>query len=51
MPGRVENDVIEIEPIFVRTRDRLVRTQGMPARVERYDRIGIDVRALLNGGS
>ncbi|MDX6300544.1 MAG: pilus assembly protein CpaF, partial [Nocardioidaceae bacterium] len=49
VPGRVENDVIETEPIFVRSRDRLVRTQGMPHRTELYDRVGIDVRGLLNG--
>src|SRR3954454_20515675 len=50
VPGRVENDVIETEPIFVRGRDRLVRTQGMPHRVELYDRVGIDVRSLLTAG-
>jgi pilus assembly protein CpaF len=51
VPGRVENDVIETEPIFVRQHGRLVRTQGMPPRPERYDRVGIDVRTLLNGGT
>jgi pilus assembly protein CpaF len=51
VPGRVENDVIETEPLFVRDRDRLVRTQGMPPRSERYERLGIDVRALLNGAA
>jgi pilus assembly protein CpaF len=49
VPGRVESDVIETEPIFVRDQDRLVRTQGMPNRPERFSRVGIDVRALLNG--
>jgi hypothetical protein len=33
----------------VRERDRLVRTKGMPARRDRYERVGIDVRAVLNG--
>jgi pilus assembly protein CpaF len=42
--------VIETEPLFVRDRDRLVRTQGMPPHPERYARAGIDVRGLLNGG-
>jgi pilus assembly protein CpaF len=51
VPGRVESDVIETEPVFVRDRDRLVRTQGMPPHVGRYERVGIDVRALLNGRS
>jgi pilus assembly protein CpaF len=49
VPGRVENDVIETESIFQRTNDRLVRTQGMPPRAERFDRVGIDVRGLLAG--
>src|SRR4051812_37961860 len=49
VPGRVENDVIETEPIFVRDDERMVRTQGMPSRPERYRRVGIDVRSLLNG--
>ena len=49
VPGRVENDVIEVEPIFVRDRERLVRTSGMPPPVGRDERVGIDVRALLNG--
>ena len=47
MPGRVENDVIEVEPIFVRTGAELRRTGGVPPRVERYERVGIDVHALL----
>ena len=51
VPGRVEADVIETEPLFVRDQHRLVRTPGMPPRPERYDRLGIDVRALLNGGA
>ena len=49
VPGRVESDVIETEPLFVRDQERLVRTQGMPTRPERFARIGMDVRALLNG--
>ena len=51
VPGRVENDVIETEPVFVRQAERLVRTQGMPPRAERFERLGIDIRALLNGGA
>jgi pilus assembly protein CpaF len=50
VPGRVENDVIEAEPLFLSERHHLVRTQGMPPHAERYDRVGIDVCALLNGG-
>jgi pilus assembly protein CpaF len=47
VPGRVEQDVIETEPLFVREADRLVRTNGMPSRLEAFDRAGIDVLGLL----
>jgi pilus assembly protein CpaF len=50
VPGRVENDVIETESLFVRHHDQLVRTQGMPPRIERFERDGTDVHALLNAG-
>jgi len=50
VPGRVENDVIETEPLFVRHGQELRRTSGMPGRLELYERVGIDVHALLNGG-
>jgi pilus assembly protein CpaF len=47
VPGRVENDVIEIEPIFERRSGDLRRVAGMPPRPGNYERIGIDVHALL----
>ena len=47
VPGRVENDIIETEPLFHRTGDRLVRAAGMPSRLESFERAGIDVHALL----
>ena len=47
VPGRVERDVIEIEPLFVRDADRLIRTRGMPSRLEAFTRAGIDVLSLL----
>uniref|UniRef100_UPI002B27A4F9 CpaF family protein n=1 Tax=Nocardioides sp. TaxID=35761 RepID=UPI002B27A4F9 len=50
VPGRVENDIIEAEPLFVRHDRELRRTSGMPPRVERFERIGIDVHQLLNEG-
>jgi len=49
VPGRVENDTIETEAIFVREEDRLVRATGMPPRPERYDRVGFDIHHILNG--
>ncbi|HET7533767.1 MAG TPA: ATPase, T2SS/T4P/T4SS family [Nocardioidaceae bacterium] len=49
VPGRAENDVIETEAVFTRKGDRLVRATGMPPRAERFERIGVDVHAVLNG--
>ncbi|WP_239456442.1 CpaF family protein [Nocardioides solisilvae] len=55
VPGRVEEDVIEIEPIFERTtgpRGPSLRwTGGVPHRPERFQRIGVDVHQLLHAGS
>jgi pilus assembly protein CpaF len=50
VPGRVENDVIETEAIFVRRGDELVRAQGMPPRREHFTRAGHDLTTLLAGG-
>jgi pilus assembly protein CpaF len=50
VPGRVENDIIEVEPIFVRHGNELRRTHGMPPRLELFERLGIDVHALLQAG-
>ena len=48
VPGRVENDVIETETVFVRRgRASCVRTGGMPPRLERFERVGIDVHSIL----
>jgi pilus assembly protein CpaF len=49
VPGRVESDTIEIETIFTRAGAGLGRGRGMPPRPERYERVGVDVRAILNG--
>jgi pilus assembly protein CpaF len=51
VPGRVENDIIEVEPIFERTTGELRRTGGMPPRIELFERQGIDVHHVLNEGS
>lgn len=48
VPGRVENGTIETEVLFVREGDRLLRARGMAPRPERYERVGVDVNALLN---
>jgi pilus assembly protein CpaF len=51
VPGRVENDIIEAEPIFERTTGELRRTGGMPPRIELFERQGIDVHRILTEGS
>jgi pilus assembly protein CpaF len=48
VPGRVENDVIETEPLFALRDGRLRRLAGLPPRVERYERLGIDLGRLLH---
>ena len=50
VPGRAEGDTIETEALFVRRGGELVRVGGMPTRRDRYERVGIDVAALLGGG-
>ena len=45
--GRVENDIIETTPLFVRDGNELRRGGGFPPRTELYDRIGVDVRRML----
>ncbi|WP_107771360.1 CpaF family protein [Nocardioides sediminis] len=50
VPGRVENDIIETEPLFERRDGELRRAAGTPTRLERFQRIGIDVHQILAGG-
>lgn len=47
VPGRVENDIIETEPIFHRVGDELRRSGGMPSKLDRFHRVGVDVHRLL----
>jgi len=47
VPGRVENDIIEAEPIFMRSTGELRRTGGMPPRRELFERIGLDLQRVL----
>src|SRR6476660_6754601 len=48
VPGRIEQDIIETEPIFELCEGLLRRGIGMPPRAEQYGRAGIDVRRLLH---
>ncbi|MEI2819392.1 MAG: ATPase, T2SS/T4P/T4SS family [Marmoricola sp.] len=49
VPGRVENDIIETEPIFHRTSAGLRRLHGSAPRLDQFERAGIDVAAILSG--
>lgn len=49
VPGRVESDVIETEPILVRHGTELQRTGGLPPRLDQFERRGIDVHRILTG--
>ncbi len=48
VPGRVESDVIEVEPIFTRVDGELLRVGGQPPHPERYARVGVDLGMLLS---
>ena len=47
VPGRVEGDVIEIADIFTSRGGQLVRADGFPPHVDRFERAGYDIAALL----
>lgn len=47
VPGRVENDIIETEAVFVREGEELRRANGMPNRPERFARVGVDLQQIL----
>ncbi|WP_460815783.1 CpaF family protein [Nocardioides korecus] len=49
VPGRSEHDVVETEPVFVRTGGELVATGGLPTRLDTFERVGIDVHRILQG--
>ncbi|MEP6666469.1 MAG: ATPase, T2SS/T4P/T4SS family, partial [Nocardioidaceae bacterium] len=44
VPGRVEADIIETEPIFNTVGGRLTRATGMPPRLASFELAGLDVR-------
>jgi pilus assembly protein CpaF len=50
VPGRVEGEVVELEPIFVRRGPQLVHVDGYPPHPERFDQAGYDLAGLLGDG-
>ena len=49
VPGRVEQDVVETADVFTTRGGQLVRADGFPPHLDRFERAGIDVAALLAG--
>lgn len=47
LPGRVEHDVVEMEPVFQWRGDRLVRADGYPPHAERFEQSGHSLAQLL----
>lgn len=45
--GRVENGIVEGEPVFTRTAGELRRRQGVPVRRDVFEQAGIDLDAVL----
>lgn len=48
--GRVENGLIEAEPVFVRRAGQLERGHGMPLRREAFEQAGIDLDEVMGVG-
>jgi pilus assembly protein CpaF len=51
VPGRVEAGTVETARVFASVDDRLVRADGFPPHVERFERAGLDVVELLGAPS
>lgn len=47
LPGRVDEGVIEVADLFVRSGKGLVRADGFPPGIERFERAGCDIISLL----
>jgi pilus assembly protein CpaF len=51
VPGRAEGDIVEVAELFVRRDGELVRADGFPPHLDRFQRAGYDVAALLAQGA
>lgn len=47
VPGRIEGDVVEIADLFTTRSERLTRADGYPPHIDRFERAGYDLTALL----
>ena len=50
VPGRTEEDVVETADVFVTRGNQLVRAQGYPPHLDRFERAGLDLSAILAPG-
>ena len=50
MTGRVENGLIESEPVFVRRAGQFERGHGAPLRRDAFELVGIDLDDILGVG-
>ncbi len=48
--GRVENGLIESEPVFIRRGGRLERGHGTPLRRDAFEQAGVDLDEALGVG-
>jgi pilus assembly protein CpaF len=49
--GRVENGIIESEPVFTRRDGQMVRGSGVPARREAFDMAGVELEGVLGSAT
>jgi len=50
LSGRTEGSMVEMTDIFHTVDGQLIRGEGYPPHLDRFERAGIDIRALLTGG-
>jgi pilus assembly protein CpaF len=48
VPGRVEGDIVETEPVFAWSGGHLRRSSGYPPHLHRFEERGFDVASLLD---
>ena len=48
VPGRVEADVVETADVYTTRAGMLMRADGYPPHLDRFERIGVDVASLLS---
>jgi pilus assembly protein CpaF len=47
VPGRLEDGIVEVAPLFETSHGRIQRAGGWPPHPERFQAAGVDLSALL----